>query len=196
MSDIQLLLTTMQIVTIRPLRLGDVPSIDTMHDRVSKESLYSRYFTAHKPSLNSLFEQANLSSSKGSAFVAALQSPEQEIVGLAYYIFKPEDMCVAEPALLIEDRFQGQGLGKVMMECLMREAQAHLVSYFKIFVLPANQRVLRILEQSKLPMERHYRDGLFEVWQYLDNGNCIANSACKEISTIGGELDSAIPVGA
>jgi GNAT superfamily N-acetyltransferase len=185
----------MQIVTIRPLRLGDVPLIDTMHDRVSKESLYSRYFTDHKPSLNSLFEQANLSSSKGSAYVAALQSPEQEIVGLAYYLSKPEDMCVAEPALLIEDRFQGQGLGKIMMECLLREAQAHCVSYFKIFVLPANQRMLRILEQSELPTEIHYCDGLFQVWQYLDNGKCIPNSACKEISTIGSELDPAVQVG-
>ena len=196
MFDIQYLLTTAQVVTIRPLRLEDVPSIDAMHDRLSKESLYYRYFAVNKPPLTSLQEQAHLSNSRGAAFVAVLQSPLQEIVGLAYYLFTDEDIRVAEPALLIEDRFQGQGLGQAMMDCLVSEAQTHAVSYFQMFVLPENRRVLRILDKSGLPMERHYRDGLFEVWLYLDSGQCIPNAAPRELSAIGNELEQAVVVGA
>ena len=189
MKDIQCILSTTQVVTIRPLRLEDVPAIDAMHDRLSKESMYSRYFTAQKPSLTSILEQAHLSSSRGAGFVAILQNQPQEIVGLAYYVCSQEDIRVAEPALLIEDRFQGQGLGKMMMDYLVCEAQAHAVGYFQSYVFPANQRVLRILEHSGLPMERHYRDGLLEVSQYLGSMICIQDAAHLELSGLANELN-------
>lgn len=163
MSEIQYTLRDTETVTIRPLELDDVPLIDAMHDRISKDSLYCRYFTTYKPSLDVLFEQARLCSYRGAAFVAVLQNPLQEIVGLAYYICTSDGNHEAEPALLIEDCFQGQGLGWAMMDLLLKEAQANGVSCFRSFVIPGNQRIFRILEKSGLPMHRHYCDGIFEV---------------------------------
>ena len=192
MSESRYSLPAAQSTAIRPLRLEDVPSIDAMHDRLSQESTYCRYFTPHKPSLASLLEQAHLSSSRGAGFVAVLQNRPQEIVGLAYYVCSPDDIRVAELALLIEDRFQGQGLGRAMMDHLVLEAQANAVDCFQGHVLPANQRVLRFLERSGLPMERHYRDGLFEVRLNLGSAHYIPNAAPRELSAIGGELDPAV----
>ena len=171
--DNQYLPTNSQAVTIRTMQLEDISSINLMHDRLSKESLNYRYFTSYKPTLEAIREQAHLSKSRGTAFVAVSQGPAKEIVGLAYYIFTPDDVHVAEPAVLIEDRFQGQGLGRALMERLVGEAQDQGVTCFHLYVSPGNQRILQVLEQSGLPLERYYRDGILEIWQSLGIGQCM-----------------------
>lgn len=163
MSEIKFSLPTTELVIIRPMKLNDIPLLCAMHDRLSKESIYSRYFSVNKPSMTSLVEQAHLSSCRGASYVAVLQNPPYEIIGVAYYICSSDDFGVAEPALLIEDRFQGNGLGWMMMEQLISTAREQAISVFQSYVLMTNQRILRILEKSGLPLGRHYRDGLFEI---------------------------------
>ncbi len=104
-----------------------------------------------------------LSQRRGAALVARLNTPAGEVVGLAYYVLTPDDSGAAEPAFLVEDRFQGQGLGRALFEGLIREAQSQALCGFQLFILPENQRMLHLLDQGRFPAKRHYRDGMFEV---------------------------------
>jgi GNAT superfamily N-acetyltransferase len=145
------------------MQLNDLAAIDAMHDRLSKQSLYERYFVSQKPSLGALREQLQLSQCKGAALAATLNSAPDEIIGMAYYLLTPDDVGVAEPAFLVEDRFQGQGLGSAMFDYLIQEALSQALRGFQLFVRPENQRMLRLLDQKTFPTERHYRDGMYEV---------------------------------
>jgi len=168
MYPIQFLLVDGKAATIRPMTLEDLVAIAAMHDRLSKQSLYYRYFASHKPSLDVLREQMQLSQSRGAALVAVLDSSPDEIIGMAYYLLTADNVSVAEPAFLVEDSFQGQGLGHALFEGLVHEAQLQAVRGFQLFILPENQRMFHILNQKLFPMERHYLDGMFEVQLYLN----------------------------
>ncbi len=194
MSEIKFSLPSTEIVIIHRMRLDDLPLIDAMHDRLSKESIYSRYFSVRKPSMTSLVEQAYLSSCKGASYVAVLQTSPHKIIGVAYYICLSDDHGVAEPALLIEDRYQGYGLGWAMMEQLLSSAREQEIRLFQCFVLMTNQRILRVLEKSGLPLESHYRDGLFEIRLNLCASRNVLNAEPVELPASPKEL--AIPVGA
>lgn len=163
MRRFRFLLANGQACTIRPMTLDDLAAIDAMHNRLSRQSLYSRYFVAYKPSLDVLREQTQLSQCRGTALVAFLDSSPNDIVGMAYYLITADDVNVAEPAFLVEDRYQGQGLGRALFEALVRNAQSQALHGFQLFILPENQRMFQILDHRLLPMQRHYRDGMVEV---------------------------------
>ncbi len=163
MSPIQFSLKDGRSVKIRPAQASDLPAIDAMHDRLSKQSLYYRYFSARKPSLAALRQQLELSQRGGAALVAVLESQPDEIIGMAYYLFSREAGCLAEPALLVEDRFQGQGLGRALFSRLIQAALAQALSGFQLFILPENRGMLQLLKRIGAQAEQRYRDGLFQV---------------------------------
>jgi GNAT superfamily N-acetyltransferase len=163
MYPIQFLLKDGQSVKIRPMQMDDILAIDAMHDRLSKQSLYYRYFVPRKPSLDALQDQMRLSQYRGAALVATLDSASNEIIGMAYYLFTPNDASVAEPAFLIEDRFQGLGLGGALFKYLVREALSQALRGFQLFVLPENRRMLKLLNHVRFNTERHYSHGVYEV---------------------------------
>jgi GNAT superfamily N-acetyltransferase len=163
MSDFRNLIIHGGAVSIREVGPGDIPAIDAMHDRLSRQTLYLRYFASRKPSLEALQGQMHSSKGGGSAFVAVAEGTPAEVVGLAYYLPVPGGAEAAEPAVLVEDRFQGNGLGQALLEALVRQARYQAIRYFKAYVLPENQRVLHMFSKQGLPFKRHYRDGLYEL---------------------------------
>lgn len=182
MSDFYKLTIQGRAVSIREARPGDIPAIDAMHDRLSRQSLYLRYFASSKPSLESLGDQLHGSQVGGAAYVALLEERQAEVLGLAYYRQVPDEESSAELAVLVEDRFQGHGLGQALMEVLIRQACYQAVHSFKAYVLPENRRVLRMLTKQGLPTQHRYRDGLYELEMELQPlpgsaGNSLAVSA-------------------
>lgn len=163
MYPIQFLLKNGQSVKIRPIQLDDIQNIDAMHDRLSRQSLYYRYFVPNKPSLQALCEQIRRSQNNGTALVAILESDPKQIIGMAYYLFTPDHAHIAEPAILVEDRFQGLGLGGALLKYLMREALSQAIHGFQLFILPENRQMLQLIKNLKFNSERHYRDGVYEV---------------------------------
>ena len=163
MEPIEFLLADGQVATIRTMTLNDTAAIDAMHDRLSKQSLYYRYFVAYKPPLQLLREQIRLTQCRGVALVASLNSARDEIIGMVYYLRTHNDTSVGEVALLVEDRFQGQGLGRTLFDLLTREAQSQALRSLQLFILPENRRMLKMLQQDKFPMKRRFQDGMVEV---------------------------------
>jgi acetyltransferase len=148
---------------VRLVRQDDVVMIDDMHDRVSKDSIYYRYLGTNKPSMEDLSWLCSHGCENGVVFVAEIDEPERKIIGLAFYICDPKDPTSAEPAVLIEDRYQRCGLGKKIMSSLYNTAASRGIRSFISYIHPANLKVLRLIESSGLEFNSKYTDGLKRV---------------------------------
>ncbi|MCB0084193.1 MAG: hypothetical protein KDE47_24810, partial [Caldilineaceae bacterium] len=108
-----------QVVTVRPLQPADADSIFAMHERLSPESVYYRYLQYRRPTLAEIATVCHLAPERGAGFVAALPAEPGTVVGVAYYVREAYTAePTAEPGILVEDRFQAQGIGRRLWQQL------------------------------------------------------------------------------
>jgi GNAT superfamily N-acetyltransferase len=146
-------------VTIRPIRSDDVQPILDMHQRLSSDSMFLRYLVPYLPTYipAHLYQICNQPAGQGTALVAI---HDAQIIGLGYYVVKPEQPNTAEPALLIEDRFQGQGIGRRLFNRLITTARAQGIYFFDALMHSSNRSMLRLLRHSGHPFNSE-RDGSY-----------------------------------
>lgn len=145
-------------ITIRLLGRQDTWRLDALHQRLSPETIYQRYFSPRKPPQEELERVCRLNEAGGGALAAV---HDDTIVGVAYYI--TADGQTAEPAILVEDRFQRQGIGGRLANALGRLALARGLDTFSMLILSDNQAVLQLIRRSGMPVETGYSQGLREV---------------------------------
>jgi len=133
-------------VTIRQAQMDDVDLILEMHQRLSPDSLYNRYHSPRLPTKEEIEKICALDSEHGRALVAVHTRVEYQIVGMAYYVKTAP--TVADTAFLVEDRFQGQGIGRRLMQQLSQLAVVRGIRFFDALVLPANQRMIYLLHHT------------------------------------------------
>lgn len=159
-------------VSIRPAQPDDAPLLAAMHGRVSLDTLYFRYLRPYRPSVGELRRLCQLSPEEGAAFVVLWQPSGLrgmvQAVGFAYYIVDRDTQLAGEPAFLVEDRFQGYGLGRMLFRELSRYALAHGVFRWHLLVDAANDRMMRIVRNSGLPHHTNHSYGSYEVDLLLD----------------------------
>ena len=148
-------------LTIRPVLIDDVDLILEMHFRLSKDSLYKRYHIARQPTRQEIERIANLDNESGRVMVAAIQGVKPKIVGLAYYVVTGTD--TAETAFLVEDMYQGQGIGRRLMRALTHAAAAQDICYFNARVLPTNQSMIHLLYKNGRVVHKKRDYGAFEI---------------------------------
>lgn len=133
-------------ILVRPLVATDVALISAMHQRLSAESIYYRYLQQRQPTLAEIAAVCALDPAVGGGFVAVAPG-EVAIVGLAYYV--REAQCAeltAEPGILIEDRFQEQGIGRRLWQTLQQQAQQDGLRWLRVLSHPQNRRVARLVQ--------------------------------------------------
>jgi RimJ/RimL family protein N-acetyltransferase len=151
-------------VTIRPIRPADAILIHDMHRRLSLNSIYYRYLRPRRPTFEEIQQLCQLRHDKGAAFVAEIEIPQRLVIGLGHYVIEEKSgQLTAEPALLIEDKFQGQGLGRVLSQHLIKKALAQQIRTFNISIHPGNRRMMQIIQRSGLPFESKTTYGIGEV---------------------------------
>jgi GNAT superfamily N-acetyltransferase len=133
-------------VFIRPVQQDDVEQILAMHRRLSNDSLYNRYHIARIPTRQEIERIIELDGEKGRVMIATVSGRVSKIVGMAYYIVTDEG--TAETAFLVEDLYQGQGIGRRFMNALSQAAKAESICFFDSRVLPSNKAMLRLLYLS------------------------------------------------
>ena len=115
-------------VTIRPIRPEDEPLMVQFHQTLSERSVYLRYFCSL--SLSTRVEHERLaricfaSYDRGFALVADRKNPENgehEILGVGR--FSAINRGEAEAAVLVSDKWQGQGLGTELLAGVARVAR-------------------------------------------------------------------------
>jgi RimJ/RimL family protein N-acetyltransferase len=131
-------------VTIRPIRPDDEPRLIALFSRLSPRTVYERFFRTYRELPAEWYRSfANVDYRTRLALVAEHAA---EVVGVARY--EPgETPGTAEIAMVVEDAWQGRGLGTVMLGDLMRAAETAGITRFSAEVLAENHRMLRLLRK-------------------------------------------------
>ncbi|MEY2434477.1 MAG: hypothetical protein QOC92_4202 [Acidimicrobiaceae bacterium] len=126
-------------ITVRPIDDDDVDRLRRLFFRLSPETVHLRFFQPVKaPSEKMLHHLAEVDHNRRQAIVAVY---DDEIVAVVRYD-RGEDPSLAEMAIVVEDAWQGHGLGKLLLRRLTVDAIEHGVETLTATVLGENRRAL------------------------------------------------------
>lgn len=150
---------------VRPVRADDAALLASLHERLSDESKYLRYFTA-RPSLpqDELLRAVSVDYRDRMAFVAFVQG---ELVAYACYV-RGRGEPAAEIAFQVEDSQQGRGLGTLLLEQLAAYAQTQGLHCFRASLLAHNRRMIEVFRDAGFPRRLRREDGVIEVSLEID----------------------------
>lgn len=147
-------------VAYRAICPEDAVSLQRFHGRLSRRSVYLRFFAA-KPQLSD--RKANyftrMDGLNNFALVALDPESPQEVIAVASF-HREGDTSRAEYAAAVEDRWQGRGLGTALTRRLIGVALQRGVRLFTGVVLPENARMLNLLRDLGLPERLRFGDGV------------------------------------
>ena len=147
-------------MTIRPAARGDYQAVRHLHEAMSQENLYFRFFSASRVSAEREARRVCLDDHPGR--VALLGLLGDELAGLASYELTA-DTAAAEIALAVADERHGRGVATLLLEHLVSLARAHGVKTLVADVLPDNYAVLHVLSDSGLVVRRRFGGGTVEL---------------------------------
>jgi len=148
-------------VATRPVRVDDEPLFVRLWPRLSPDTVYRRF---HSPlrglSRESVHHLVEVDHDLREAVVAVVGG---EVVGVARYDRSSEDPATAEFAVVVEDAWQGVGLGRQLLTELTDLAARRGVTTLTATVQADNERMLWLLRRL-LPGSRLTADhGVYEV---------------------------------
>ncbi|MGH9301583.1 MAG: GNAT family N-acetyltransferase, partial [Acidimicrobiales bacterium] len=158
--EADVVLTDGGTVHVRPVTPDDAPLIDALHQRLSAETVYLRFFSPLprlSPALLRRFTEVDY---KDRMALVALLGPS--IVAVARYDRVPGG-DEAEVAFLVDDAHQGRGLGTIMLEHLVGAAKHGGIRRFVADTLPNNRRMLGVFRDAGFTAERSFADGVVRV---------------------------------
>ena len=137
-------------VWFRPIRPDDAGRLQEFHTRLSAESQRMRFFSPLRTLSRGMARRfTNVDFQKRVAVVACIPG-DDAIRGVARYEVA-RDGATAEIAFVVEDAFQGRGVGKFMLHVLARHARSVGVTSFVADVLPENRNMLAMFESCEFP---------------------------------------------
>jgi GNAT superfamily N-acetyltransferase len=129
-------------VPIRPVRPADARLLCRLWPRLSPETVYRRFHAPlQRPPAGALPHLVQVDHALREAVVAVVGG---EIVGVARYDRSPADPAVAEVAVVVEDAWQGVGVGRQLLRELTVLAGGRGVTALTADVQPDNARVLAL----------------------------------------------------
>lgn len=145
-------------VAIRLARPEDTEAISEMHSRSSETTRYQRYFTAVSEWREGQLRRI-AGGHRGATLVA--QETRGDIVGVGnVFPDRPDDTETAEIAVIVEDSWQGHGLGGRLLTHLVDLARRQGFTEVIALVLASNAGMLRLLDRMPLEWNRHIDDDL------------------------------------
>jgi L-amino acid N-acyltransferase YncA len=123
-------------VTLREIRAEDKPLLAAGHARLSERSRLTR-FLASKPKLTDS-DLRYLTEVDGVNHYAVVALSQGDIVGVARWVRLHDDPEAAEAAVVVGDRLQRRGLGKLLARQLADAAKARGVKRIRASILSDN----------------------------------------------------------
>jgi RimJ/RimL family protein N-acetyltransferase len=150
-------------VPVREVRAEDAAALRRLVSRSSERSIELRFFgPVRELSEERARRFAEVDGKDRFALVALDPEDEGEIVAVVRYE-REGDTNGAEYAALVEDRFQGRGLGIGLTRRLIEAARERGVERLHALVLRENGRMLRLLRSLELPERERWENGLEHV---------------------------------
>jgi GNAT superfamily N-acetyltransferase len=158
-----------RLVQLRPVVGEDAPRLSRLCERLSAESSRLRFFRAgRRLTPAEALALADIDHARNEAIVAL----DGESISALGTLHQLGDQAQAELTLLVEDAYQGSGLGRHLLEVMIEAARERRYRVLLAETLPDNDRVVRLLETSGLPAiaDEYFgvlRVQLFMEWDFL-----------------------------
>ncbi|MBB4942233.1 RimJ/RimL family protein N-acetyltransferase [Streptosporangium album] len=143
---------------VRPLTQLYREAVRDLHDRCSPESRRFRYFTSMPMLPPRVFDRL-CDRTHGHSLVAGYDG---QVVALANLMFTP-DPGIAEMAFLVEDRWQGRGLGATLARMIVAEARDLGFAEVRATLLADNTRMRRLLVSLGATLSHTEDPGMVEA---------------------------------
>ncbi len=147
-------------VHLRPIRPDDADGLAAFHSRLSKETVYNRFF-AYRPVLSGA-DVARFTQVDHDDRVALVATLNSQIVGVVRYDRMP-GTHEGEVAFVVEDAHQGRGMGPLLLEHLAASARERGIRRFTADVLPTNRPMLGVFRTAGYSMDRQLAEGYVEL---------------------------------
>ena len=140
--------------SIRPLRWSDGEHLKRLLASLSDESRYMRFLANIKEyTPKQLARLTQIDYHRDMALAAVIgHGDEEEMIGVSRYMLLP-DMKTAEFALVVQDSYQGQGLGSRLMQALFDVARAQQLTAIEGIVHGSNSNMLHLMNRLGFTIE-------------------------------------------
>jgi RimJ/RimL family protein N-acetyltransferase len=149
-------------VTLRPIDRSDAAKLIDLHDHLSPESQYFRFF-GPKPKLTQSEADylAHVDFLDRFAIVAEItEDKEKHLVGVGR--FDINEPGLAESAIVVRDDYQGAGLGTAILERMREVAKGRGLQAFTAEILAENSKMIDLLVSNGFHIDSP-KDGVVRV---------------------------------
>src|SRR6266699_5133513 len=160
-DEVYALLADGTTVEIRPAGPGDFDAVKAMHEAMSPDNSYMRFFNISR--LSAEIEARRICRHPAPGSAALLAVANGEVAGVASYVPLREDPHTAEVAFAVADHMHHRGIATLLLEHLVSLARSRQVTTFTAQTLTENKAMLGVFADAGLPVKRHYADGVIEL---------------------------------
>lgn len=158
-------------VKLKPIRVEDV---EAWVDFVSRLGPHTKYLRFHHVTKEMGVEDAlhfcTLDYKNTFAIaVWILRESRRVIVAIGRYYRLPGQQT-AEFALVVDDAYQGKGIGTVIMKCLVRVARDNGITTFEADILAENDEMMTVLKDYGFHITSELEAGVYRVTFPIDKG--------------------------
>jgi RimJ/RimL family protein N-acetyltransferase len=147
-------------VRLRPIRADDAPRLIALCHRLSPRTIYQRFFSPRPLRPEEADALANVDYRERMALVAEVDTgQEPDLIGVARY-GPAEEAAMADIGLVVEDGWQGLGLGSILLKEILHAGARQGIRHFRADVLTENRRALRLLARHTIIAQSTTRDGI------------------------------------
>lgn len=151
-------------VRFRAIKPSDEEAMRRLFYRFSKQVVFRRFlFPISTMPHNKMQEYVNVDYSLMMSVVALVRESDQEkIIAEARYA-KDEQSAIGDLAFVVDEKYQGIGIGSYLYEMLIRLAKDRGLKGFTAEVLQVNQSMMKVFENGQLPINARVDNGLLKL---------------------------------
>ena len=148
-------------VEIRQAGPDDFDAVWDMHEKMSQDNLYLRFFSVS--SVAAKRAARRICREPGPDHAALLAALDGGVVGYGIYERLGAGSPSAEIAMAVTDDMHNRGVGTLLLEHLISLARGRGVRTFVAETLSGNALMLKVFADAGLPAQRALIDGVYEV---------------------------------
>ena len=164
-ASVYALLADGRTVEIRPTRPADFDAVKAMHEAMSPDNAYLRFFSLSRRAAEQ--EARRVTREAGPDHAALLALFDGQVAGLASFeVARGRDGApgrTAEVAFAVADTMHHRGIATLLLEHLVSAARAMQLTALTAETLRENTGMLRVFAEAGLPVVTKVEDGVVSV---------------------------------